>query len=343
MRFTRLKDKLESGADLAATHAPNTAPVQKAPRLIPALASVPQKRKAPCISKNGRGGQTVTKQIGSRPLGGSSKVEKRHTRGKKLNYNLSDLDSNDEDDSDDSELTELTSIDSDGDFQVDEAGRRSQVDSGLNFDSEEVTKPALKRAKKQAPVEVIRTNGMQTSNNRKNKSTMAKRIPPSKLQLSVKQAPITRRTPTSEKKAPVKSLLPSFDQPITSIEASPPLSIASSYDQTESEGDLDITRLQPGTILSFGSTGGAGAFNSPPNKGKHTQVMTTSRAPGIAKTTSQTPSSKDSAGVTLQMELKNHVLEVTPDDSVSMVNKKYREERLNLGPSPKTPSPTTGE
>ncbi|KEF55521.1 uncharacterized protein A1O9_08271 [Exophiala aquamarina CBS 119918] len=343
MRFTRLKDKLEGGADLATTRASNATPGQKAPRQVPAIARDPPMRKARCVTRNGNEGQMATKQIGSRPLRRSQKLEKRQTRGKKLNYNLSDLQRYEDDDSDGSDLTESTSFDSDGDFCVDEPGPRSQVDSGLNFDSERETKPASKRVKKQPPVEVTGINGRQILNNRKHRMAVAKGIPPSKHQLSANQVPIIKRIPTSQKKGPVELILPLFDQPIPSIEASPPCSIASSYDQTGSESDSDITRLQPGTLLYFGSTGGAGLLGSPPSKGKHAHATSSPPVPSIVERTSQISASPDSAGVVLQIEPKNHVLDVTPDDSVSMANKNDLEERFNLRPSPKTPSSTTGE
>jgi len=344
MRFSRLKEKLEIGADLTTPQDPNATPVQKVPRPIPATARVPRKRKAPSTSKGGKGVHVGRRQHRSRPLGGGSKIEKRQTRGKKLTLNLSDLRSDDEDE--DSDLSELTSNDSDGDFCIDDADPQSQVDSGLNFDPEKESKSAAKCVKKQAPIGAIGSNAnRKASTTRKNGTTRTKRTPPSQLlaKFPAKQVPPAARIPISKKKAPVKSLLPSFDQPLPSIEASSALSITSS---TGSESDIDIKSLQPGTILSFGSPRGIGSLgNSAPNKGKLAQAGSTLGFPCTAARTSQFSPSEDSSGFSLQMEPEPNLLDViTPDDSVSMVNKNPCKDDLDLHhQTPKPPPPSTGE
>lgn len=339
MRFSRLRHRLETSADLATAKLPNTSTVTKGPRSVAPRASVPRKRKAPCASSNNNNkeGQGVSREIDSRSPVQSSNVNKRQTREKKLNYNLSALYSNDEGDND-----------SDGDFHADEASPPSQVDSNLSFDSEEETKPVVKRLKKQAPGDVVGANANQTSNNRKNNTAVGKSAPLAKPRLPAKQVASLKRPTTTQKKVQPNALFRPCDQLIPSIESSPPhsilssilssitSSILSSYDELESESDLDIKRLQPGTILSFGSGRVGSVYNTPTSKGERVHATTSpARVFSVAKTTSQ--ASQDSAGAVLQLELKNHVQEVTPDDSVSMANNR----REGLGPT--TPPSMAGE
>lgn len=329
----------QSCVDLTTTEQTATKIILKAPR--PIALSTPQKRKAPSASHESNEDQNFAKKVDSKRTAGKSSVGKRQTRAKKVNYTALYGDG-DGDEEDDVQFTTVNSDSSDGDFNC----YADEPDSGgladLNIDKEESIKRSVKRPKKASPGFITGPIVKQSSSNRKKPTAAAKKTPVARPRRPAKPITLASRVPSIQKKAAPKALIPRFDRPLPSIEDSPPLSITSSDDESHSESDIDIKRLQPGTILSFGKNGGAS--ERPNNKVNEQSRMQASR---IAPTdvsrffdpsdTASDASSQSSTGVgsNFQLELKNYAQEISPNDSISMVNERKGQ---GLG-SLTTPSP----
>lgn len=211
------------------------------------LTLVVKKRQAPFDNHDDRSDEKATKKIDPKVSAASSIADKRHTRGKQLNYNLSALRGNGNAD-DGSETSEITDDSSDGDFDIRAAEAHSDTRDDLSM-------PSIKRAKKETSTLVLGPVTKSASTNRKNKA-VAKIRPTARRRLPVKQATSAFKISAVQKRAPAKSILPPCDRPLPSIEASRPPSVASSESDSDSdsgsEKDIDIKELKPGTILSFG-------------------------------------------------------------------------------------------
>lgn len=329
----------QSCVDLTTTEQTSSNTIVKAPRPI-AFSTPPQKRKAPSASHDSHEDQNFAKQIDSKRTAGKSSVGKRQTRGKKVNYTALYEDGDEEDDF---QSTTLNSDSSDGDFDfhADEPASGGLAD--LNIDKEEGIKRVVKRTKRASSRIITGPIVKQSSNNRKKPTAAAKKTPLARPRRLAKPTTLASRVPSIRKKAAPKALIPRFDRPLPSIEDSAPLSITSSDNESDSESDIDIKRLQPGTILSFGK-GGAGAGSMPLDKVNEQPRMQASR---VAPTnvsrffdpsdTASDASSRSSTGVgsDFQLELKNYAQEISPNDSISMVNERKGQ---GLG-SLTTPSP----
>ncbi|KAK5049122.1 hypothetical protein LTR84_005545 [Exophiala bonariae] len=306
------------------------------------------KRQAPSGNNDSRNDEKITKKINSVASAQSSLANKRKTRGKKLNYDISALCGSANDDGR-SEITQVIDDSSDDDFDVGAAETRSGTRSDLNM-------PTAKRAKKETSGQIRGTITKSASYSRK-KSTAA----PKKRSTARPRIPAKQRQNNSGFRKPAipktkSSILRPCDRPFPSIEASsPPLSEAptdsDSDSDSEGDSDIDIKSLKPGTILSFGKDGGNSMPSSnnkdgitqTPNKSAARPATNTTRSAltiyGASDSTSESSASSKSSispGPELQLQTKLNAHDVLPSDSVSMIN----ESKPAFNPVTPPPQPT---
>ena len=147
---------------------------------------------------------------------------------------------------------------------------------------------------------------------------------------------VASKTPAAAKPG-AKSTMPLFQQPLPSIEFSPPSAYANpcsakkqqSGTEINSDDDLDIKSLKPGTLLSFPVKRQHQMFSNAIPK-----AILEQRASTPISITSSLSSTTNSAATQLKHDLTDHVqgIEIRPEDSISNTGDHGQEDA-----DPKTP------
>ncbi|KIY01321.1 uncharacterized protein Z520_02873 [Fonsecaea multimorphosa CBS 102226] len=245
---------------------------------------------------------------------------RRQTRGKRLKYDIKACLANDEDSS------AITSSDSDEDYVVDAEAIKSEDDELFMFDMFDCSgdlKPKPKRDNKSQP----------TPPKVHRQTATKKAVPPINVN-DVQQKTV------AVPKAKVRSSMHPSDQPLPSIEHSPPNTPLSSVFTSEKQGVVDthseitLENLKPGMVLQLPPKsrpqileGIADCTVPKPDLASSVISMTSS----ISATSSFTTT--DSIGKMIQQDLANHV-EIRPEDSVSYVAVDAEQDSMPTAPTP---------
>ncbi|KAJ9613049.1 hypothetical protein H2200_002990 [Cladophialophora chaetospira] len=340
MRYKRLVDKIEANTGVGAAHTATgtSATTQSNAAKDKKKSTTPRKRKATDVKdKDTDDNAPMPPQVD-----GASDLPPRRTRGKRVNYGVvagypgGTLTTDDE--------LSLTSFDdSDDDFVFKPTTVKSEDEDDSLFGAEIGDKPDVKRFKKSqsssmsdrttlTPVAAAKTRDVAPvtppSSVRKHGNDITQKT------TSPKNATeFSSKIPVSSKPK-VKSTMHPSQQPLPSIEFSPPSTPThakkkQSVTASESDFDIDIKSLRPGTVLEF-------------------PVKRQSRVSSVSSTTpkrfstpitiaSSVSSSHDSAGKALKQNLADHAEqnEIRPEDSVSNIGVRAEEEFV-IAPSTPT-------